>query len=432
MNDQALPLQDKSTDPISLISADDIISFNADELSGASTGEISGASADGISGDDEIIWLEEDNLSSDSDSQASTSGPNFQAWKILIVDDDPDVHSATRLALSSFQFEALPLKLISAYSAIEGQKLMLTHNDIAVVLLDVVMETSDAGLKLAQQIRGELGNQKSRIVLRTGQPGQAPEASIMLDYDINDYQIKLDLSRQRLLTTIIMALRSYRDILTIENQRVELETTLGQLEALQEELKAYTHSLEVKVSERTAALQHSNAKLHRLATLDGLTQVANRRCFDDYLSEQWHQLSQFQKPLGLILLDVDFFKGYNDRYGHLAGDECLQKIAQAIAKTANRTEDLVARYGGEEFAVILPETPPQGACQVASAIIQAVEALGIPHESSSISEAVTVSAGISWLIPQAEISETSLIETADRALYQAKQLGRNRIQLYKP
>lgn len=395
--------------------------------------------------DDEIIWIEEDAPPPErSEMEVSKFGvstigatqrhPQLEAaspgWKILIVDDDPDVHSATRLALRSFQFETLPLKFLSAYSATEGETLMLTHSDVAVVLLDVVMETSDAGLKLAQQIREELGNQKARIVLRTGQPGEAPEASIMLDYDINDYQLKLDLSRQRLLTTIIMALRSYRDILTIETQRAELEATLLQLEQLQQELKAYAHGLELKVSERTAELQQSNAKLHRLATLDGLTQVANRRCFDEYLGQQWSRLSQSQRPLGLILLDVDYFKGYNDRYGHLAGDECLQKIAQAIAQTANRAEDLVARYGGEEFAVILPETPPQGAYRVGLAILAAVAALEIPHEASLISSAVTVSAGISWLIPQPDIQETSLIETADRALYRAKQQGRNQVQLY--
>ncbi len=403
-------------------------------------------SDDQLIGDDEIIiWIDEESpapqakhseASTPNVSKRETTQPGTdleshpKSWKVLIVDDDPDVHRATRLALSSFQFETLPLQFLSAYSAIEGQKLMLTHNDIAVVLLDVVMETSDAGLKLAQQIRQELGNQKARIVLRTGQPGEAPEASIMLDYDINDYQLKLDLSRQRLLTTIIMALRSYRDILTIETQRTELETTLFQLEALQQELKAYTHSLELKVSERTAELQHSNAQLHRLASLDGLTQVANRRCFDEYLNQQWQQLCHSQKPLSLILLDVDYFKGYNDRYGHLAGDECLQKIAQVIAQTANRPEDLVARYGGEEFAVLLPETPAEGASRVGTALIEAVAALKIPHEASLIGDTVTISAGISWLIPQPGMPVTSLIETADCALYQAKQSGRNRTQCY--
>ena len=414
MTKQALPLTAQS----------------ADEIIGSGQTISSGPT----DGDEEIIWLdEEEPLSthpSPVEAQTGDSSPSPQEWKVLIVDDDPDVHSATRLALGSFQFETLPLKFFSAYSAIEGHKLMLTHNDVAVVLLDVVMETSDAGLKLAQQIREELGNRKSRIVLRTGQPGEAPEASIMLDYDINDYQIKLDLNRQRLLTTIIMALRSYRDILTIETQRAELESTLQQLEKLQQELKAYAHSLEIKVSERTTELQHSNAKLHRLATLDGLTQVANRRRFDEYLSEQWTQLQQYQKPLGMILLDVDHFKLYNDRYGHLAGDECLRKIAQAIANTTSRMEDLVARYGGEEFAVLLPDTPAEGAYRVGSTIIKAVEALQLPHEASLIGNTVTVSAGISWLIPQADIPETSLIETADRALYQAKQSGRNRAQLY--
>jgi diguanylate cyclase (GGDEF)-like protein len=164
--------------------------------------------------------------------------------------------------------------------------------------------------------------------------------------------------------------------------------------------------------------------------MDGLTQVANRRRFDEYLIQEWKRAPREQQPLTLILCDVDYFKQYNDTYGHLAGDECLIKVAQALDKTVRRPGDLVARYGGEEFAIILPQTSVTGAVQVADLIIQTLESLEIPHQTSLISSNLTISMGIASLIPSLDSSFQVLIEVTDKALYQAKTEGRNRYIVY--
>ncbi|MCW8108823.1 DUF3369 domain-containing protein [Alteromonas ponticola] len=144
-------------------------------------------------------------------------------WKVLVVDDEPEVHAVTKLALSDFILNGKRLKFISAYSGAEAKKLFREHDDIAVVLLDVVMETDEAGLEVTQFVRDELDNHFTRIILRTGQPGQAPEKHVIINYDINDYKSKTELTAQKLFTVIIAALRSYRDIISIEENRAGLE-----------------------------------------------------------------------------------------------------------------------------------------------------------------------------------------------------------------
>jgi diguanylate cyclase (GGDEF)-like protein len=179
------------------------------------------------------------------------------------------------------------------------------------------------------------------------------------------------------------------------------------------------------------ALQDANKKLEQLANLDGLTQVANRRCFNNRLQQEWEILSQKKQPLSLILLDIDYFKLYNDYYGHLAGDDCLLNIAQAAYKfirhqDLSRPIDLVARYGGEEFAILLPNTDLTGAINVASRITAVIHDLSIPHVKSNIKDIVTVSLGVASLIPMQEVKPDQLIASADKALYVAKQQGRDR------
>ena len=174
-----------------------------------------------------------------------------------------------------------------------------------------------------------------------------------------------------------------------------------------------------------AALVKANHELERLATVDSLTGVANRRLFDEYLGLEWLQMFREQSPLSLILCDVDFFKLYNDTYGHLVGDFCLQQVATTINTCVKRPADLVARYGGEEFAVILPNTDTEGALKVAESIRQKVESLQISHSTSSVSEFVTLSLGVTTVIPNTEINPDILIAITDKALYAAKQRGRN-------
>ncbi|MEA5550089.1 diguanylate cyclase [Anabaena cylindrica UHCC 0172] len=164
------------------------------------------------------------------------------------------------------------------------------------------------------------------------------------------------------------------------------------------------------------------------ATVDGLTQISNRRRFDEYWSQMWEQMNQDQAPLSIILCDIDFFKLYNDTYGHPAGDDCLRQVAAAIKKAGNRPDDLVARYGGEEFVIVLPNTSTQGAVQVAERIRAEVKALKITHKNSAVSDYITLSMGVASIIPDQISSPAALIAEADQALYQAKMEGRDRLR----
>ncbi|MFB2897528.1 PAS domain S-box protein [Aerosakkonemataceae cyanobacterium BLCC-F50] len=185
-------------------------------------------------------------------------------------------------------------------------------------------------------------------------------------------------------------------------------------------------AIAIQQSELHHQLQIVNKQLENLALIDQLTQVANRRCFDRTISDEWTRLIREKRPLSLLLCDIDYFKQYNDNYGHTAGDICLKLVAQALRKGVQRPIDLVARYGGEEFAIILPHTDSNGAVKVAQKIHHAIQELHLPHVASVVSKYVTISIGIATRIPTAETVPLDLVEAADRALYQAKSNGRNR------
>jgi diguanylate cyclase (GGDEF)-like protein len=174
-----------------------------------------------------------------------------------------------------------------------------------------------------------------------------------------------------------------------------------------------------------AALRKANLELQRLAVLDDLTQIANRRRFDQYLQTCWQHAEQ--TALSLLLCDVDHFKRYNDSYGHQAGDRCLQLVAQSISRAVGHVKDLVARYGGEEFAVILPDTDIRGALRVAEAVRAEILRLALPHAYSDGQEHVTLSIGAACAVPAPQLAPRALIEAADMALYAAKREGRNRV-----
>jgi two-component system sensor histidine kinase ChiS len=233
---------------------------------------------------------------------------------------------------------------------------------------------------------------------------------------------------------IIYAIATIQDI----SERKKLESLLIEYNrSLEHQVSARTHELaeknvqlEKEIQERQKAeknLQLTNEMLYKLATLDELTQIANRRQFNDYLKREWHRLQRENKPLAIVLCDVDYFKLYNDTYGHPAGDRCLQQIAGAIARTVKRPADLVARYGGEEFAIVLSDTDRLGAIKLARKIQSAIQALEIPHSGSEIGDYVTLSIGISTIVPSPAFSCEHLLDIADRALYEVKRQGRNRI-----
>ena len=184
-------------------------------------------------------------------------------------------------------------------------------------------------------------------------------------------------------------------------------------------------------SEKLYFCMEESKDLQHLAFSDSLTKIANRLRFQAYLEQQWLMMAQEQAPLSLILGDFDFFKAYNDYYGHQDGDKCLQKVAQAIVSVVKGSADLVPRYGGEEFVVILPNTKAEGAYRVAQEIIAKIKGLKVPHLYSQISPYLTLSLGVASIIPSDEYSADLLISAADQALDQAKSQGRDRLILHE-
>ena len=182
-----------------------------------------------------------------------------------------------------------------------------------------------------------------------------------------------------------------------------------------------------RASLRQANQTRVHAALQELAATDGLTGVANRRCFDETLEREWLRTRREASPLSLLMLDVDHFKHYNDTYGHQRGDECLKLIAAVMLEETQRSTDLVARYGGEEFAVVLPGTSAEGAATVAERIRARVEGLGVPHAGLHGSTLVTVSLGAATAIASPERDLAQLLAAADTALYRAKHKGRNSV-----
>ena len=189
--------------------------------------------------------------------------------------------------------------------------------------------------------------------------------------------------------------------------------------------------LEQRVAERTEQLEQANRRLSSLSITDGLTGIANRRHFDKVLLEEWKRMERLGQPLALAMIDIDWFKKYNDHYGHQAGDACLIAVAETLTANIGRAGDLVARYGGEEFAFIAPAIDEAGALAMAQKICDAISARGMPH-AQSLFEHVTASIGVALVIPSAETEPAALLKLADEALYRAKDAGRNRALMNRP
>lgn len=310
---------------------------------------------------------------------------------LLIVDDHLD--NVRSLALLLSQSGYLVRKTTSGEMALET--IQIAQPDL--VLLDIRMPEMD-GYEVCERLKANPETNSIPIVFLSASNDTDDKVQAFAvggaDYVTKPFQAEEVLARVRHQITILRQ---------------------------QQQLTAQNYQLQ----QVKAALQQANLELERIANIDCLTQIANRRCFDEVLEQEWQRLRREQQPLSLILCDIDYFKQYNDRYGHLAGDTCLQHVAQIITQYVNRPADIVARYGGEEFVVILPNTDQEGAIAIVKAIQEALQGLQIAHAASAIAEYVTLSAGIACLVPTLTFSSVKLIAEADAALYQAKQRGRN-------
>ena len=318
---------------------------------------------------------------------------------ILIVDD----RTENLLVLESL-LEKIECNIIKATSGNEALSLMLYY-EFALVLLDVQMPDMD-GFETAEYIRMNSKTRYVPIIFVTAISKE--QKCIFKGYEIG---------------AVVYLFKPIEPIMLQSKVKVFLEL-YNQKKMIEEQARL----LEMKVKE-LSELQEANFKLESLSTLDGLTGIPNRRSFDDYIEMSIKSCTRLNKPISLIMADIDFFKGYNDNYGHLKGDDCLINVAKSISLSAKRPLDFVTRYGGEEFAVILPETDEEGAKIIAEIIRKNVEELEIAHKSSNVSAYVTLSLGITTKSSSIQYSKNELIEHADKALYNSKSNGRNQVSV---
>ena len=324
------------------------------------------------------------------------ASPAWDQYKImvLLVDDQPFVGQAVRLALSkqphiNFHYCARAEEAVGVAELTKP----------TVILQDLVMPGVD-GLTLVHQYRANPATRDIPIiVLSTTEDPAIKRAAFAAG--VNDYLVKLP-DTIELVARIEYHSRFY----------INLQQRDAAFQALQESQQK---------------LQEINLELLRLTNTDGLTGIANRRYFDDYLETEWRRAKRQQAQMSMLLIDVDNFKSYNDTYGHVAGDEVLRRVAAAIQTVCRRPADLAARFGGEEFALILPDTNERGVGLLGEAVRHAVEELAIWHSSASTGGRVTVSCGGATLIPSEGDLPTRLIELADSRLYRAKSQGKNRM-----
>ena len=326
--------------------------------------------------------------------------PKYKA-DILIVDDKPE---NLRLLATMLNKQGYEIR-----TAINGKLCLRAAKAIVpdLILLDINMPDLN-GYQVCQQLRKATPTQNVPIIFLSALSEPLDKVKAFQsggnDYVSKPFQIE-------------------EVCIRIANQ-LKISSLQKQLEAQKQELEWQNSRLETEIQSRIAAetqLLQINQQLQVLATKDSLTQLANRHLFDRFLSQEWRRMSREKLPLSLILGDVDYFKRYNDRFGHQKGDRCLQQVARAISDVVKRPADLVARYGGEEFAIILPNTNAQGAMSVAENIRQQVESLQIEHPESLVTNYVTISLGVACTVPDFKTNPQKLIQTADDALYEAKQ-----------
>jgi two-component system chemotaxis family response regulator WspR len=312
---------------------------------------------------------------------------------VFLVDDQAMIAEAVRRSLVEED-----LDFHYCQDPTEAVKMAL-ELEPTIILQDLVMPEID-GLTMVKFYRANPTLAKVPIIVLSTK--EDPEIkSKAFEYGANDYLVKLP-DKVELIARIRYHSQAYIT-------QMERDEAFRALEKSQKELAA------------------ANEILEKLSSLDGLTGVPNRRRFDEVLKQEWQRSVRHSTALSLIMIDIDFFKLYNDTYGHQGGDECLKRVAKALEDAARRETDVVARYGGEEFAAILPETGSKGASEVAEALRAIIETENIPHESSTVCDHVTISVGVATGLPEKGSSPEHLLAAADQALYKSKEEGRNKV-----
>ncbi len=320
--------------------------------------------------------------------------------QILIVDDS----QLMRGMLTALLADAGYREVLTADSGVSAFRTLgldagYPGEEVDLVLMDLMLPDTD-GIAAIRAIKAHAHLQNVPILMVTA---SNEEATLAEAFDVGAIDF------------ITKPIKPF-DLVARVGSALRLKREIDRREARERDL------LEVK-----RQLEDANQRLAQLSLTDGLTGVANRRHFDQTLLDEWQRATRAQVPLALAMIDIDLFKRYNDTYGHQAGDDCLQRVAAALARCTLRPGDLLARYGGEEFAVILANTDLAGAYSVGERLRSEVATLALAHESSSVSSIVTLSVGIATSLPDAERSSETLIAAADRALYQAKEQGRNQL-----
>jgi len=272
-----------------------------------------------------------------------------------------------------------------------------------IILQDLIMPNIDGYTLVRSYRENSITANIPIIVLSTKEAPQ--DKSIAFENGANDYLVKLPEKIE-----FIARIRAHTKAYLTQLERDEAFRKLGELQQ---------------------ELQKSNSELQKLSRQDGLTGIANRRRFDDFIQKECLRSARDSMPISIILIDIDYFKLYNDNYGHLRGDDCLKKVAGALQMAVQRPADLVARYGGEEFVVVLPSTDTAGAKKIADTLRRTIESLEIPHAYSPLQNFLTISMGIASKVASKENSPADLIEMADKALYEAKHAGRNQSRVFQ-
>ncbi|MBM7555778.1 GGDEF domain-containing response regulator [Halanaerobacter jeridensis] len=323
--------------------------------------------------------------------------------KILIVDDASDIRRLLGHIIRKSGYEDLEFAVNGQEALNIIEQKQNSGEKIDLILLDIMLPDIN-GIEVCRQLKSKKIVEGVPIIMVTGEEDetvleQAFSAGAM-DYIVKPFS------------------------------QIELKARVKSALELRQERQKRSQR-EAELEDATKSLKTANKELERLASLDGLTKLANRRLFDQKLQEEWGRSVRKDEVLGLIMLDIDYFKEYNDTYGHQAGDKCLQDLASKLEKSLFRSGDFVARYGGEEFAAILPETDYKGLTEVAERIRREIQGLKIKHENSEVSDYVTVSLGAAVACPESKSGIDKLVQAADKELYRAKENGRNQVKIKK-